>query len=71
MIEWQSITNAVSAAGSERRTAAGIGKRKWSDIKVDVKRSVAAQGQSVTATGGGPGKPESSPQEEEEGDHTS
>lgn len=43
MIEWQSITNAVNAAGSERRTAAGIGKRKWSDIEVDVKRSVAAQ----------------------------
>lgn len=64
MIEWQSITNAVNAAGSER-----IGKRKWSDIKVDVKRSVAAQGQSVPATGGGPGKPEPSPlEEEEEGD---
>lgn len=45
MIEWQSITNAVNAAGSERRTAAGIGKRKWSDFKVNVKRSVAAQGQ--------------------------
>ncbi|KAK0146597.1 hypothetical protein N1851_014050 [Merluccius polli] len=36
-------------------------KKKWSDLKVEVKRRVSAHGRSVTATGGGTGVGELSP----------
>ncbi|XP_013875615.1 nuclear apoptosis-inducing factor 1-like [Austrofundulus limnaeus] len=39
-------------------------KKKWSDIKVDVKNRVAAHRRSVSATGGGPGLPALTPHEE-------
>ncbi|KAL6473318.1 hypothetical protein MHYP_G00195060 [Metynnis hypsauchen] len=50
--EWDSVCEAVNAVGSEQRTLAEI-KKKWSDIKVDVKRRLTAHRQSVTQTGGG------------------
>ncbi|XP_061647629.1 zinc transporter ZIP10 isoform X2 [Phyllopteryx taeniolatus] len=43
---------AVNAVGSEQRTHAQL-KKKWSAIKVDVKRRTAAHHQSVDKTGGG------------------
>ena len=36
-------------------------KKKWSDLKVEVKRRVSAHRRSVTATGGGTGVGELSP----------
>jgi len=34
---WESLSEAFNAVGSEKRTQAEV-KKKWSDIKVDVKR---------------------------------
>ena len=34
---WESVSEAFNAVGSEKRTQAEV-KKKWSDIKVDVKR---------------------------------
>ncbi|KAL6485665.1 hypothetical protein MHYP_G00050570 [Metynnis hypsauchen] len=58
--EWDSVCEAVNAVGSEHRTLAEI-KKKWSDIKVDVKRRLTAHRQSVTQTGGGVGDIELTP----------
>ena len=38
---WESVCQAVNAVGSENRTQAEV-KKKWSDIKVNVKRRLAA-----------------------------
>ena len=46
------VSEAFNAVGSEKRTQAEV-KKKWSDIKVDVKRRVAAHRRSVAKTGGG------------------
>ena len=43
---WESVCKAVTAVGSEKRTQAEV-KKKWSDIKVDVKRRLAAHRRSV------------------------
>ena len=48
----ESVSEAFNAVGSEKRTQAEV-KKKWSDIKVDVKRRLAAHRQSVAKTGGG------------------
>ncbi len=53
--EWESVCEAVNAVGSEKHTQAEV-KKKWSDIKVDVKRRMAAHRQSVAKTGGGTGE---------------
>ncbi len=53
--EWESVCEAVNAVGSEKRTQAEV-KKKWSDIKVDIKRRMAAHRQSVAKTGGGTGE---------------
>ena len=49
---WENVCQAVNAVGSENRTQAEI-KKKWSDIKVDVKQRLAAHRRSVVQTGGG------------------
>ena len=46
------MSEAFNAVGSEKRTQAEV-KNKWSDIKVDVKRRLAAHRRSVAKTGGG------------------
>ena len=38
---WESVSEAFNAVGSEKRTQAEV-KKKWSDIKVDVKQRLAA-----------------------------
>ena len=48
----ESVSEAFNAVGSEKRTQAEVMK-KWSDIKVDVKRRLAAHCRSVAKTGGG------------------
>ncbi|XP_027132538.1 nuclear apoptosis-inducing factor 1-like [Larimichthys crocea] len=52
--EWEHVCEAVNAVGSEQRTESEL-KKKWSDLKVEVKRRVSAHRRSVTATGGGSG----------------
>ena len=51
---WESVCQAVNAVGSETRTQVEV-KKKWSDIKVDVKLRLAAHRRSVVQTGGGAG----------------
>ena len=46
------MSEALNAVGSEKRTQAEV-KKKWSDIKVDVKRKLAAHRRRVAKTGGG------------------
>ena len=46
------MCEAVNSVGSAKRTQAEV-KKKWSHIKVDVKRKMAAHLQSVAKTGGG------------------
>ena len=46
------MSEAFNAVGSEKRTQAEV-KKKWSDIKVDVKWRPAAHLRSVAKTGGG------------------
>ncbi|XP_034150731.1 nuclear apoptosis-inducing factor 1-like [Esox lucius] len=58
--EWPSLSDAVNAVGSESRTVNEL-KKKWSDIKVEVKRRTAAHRQSVGRTGGGTGTDELAP----------
>ena len=58
--EWERVCEAVNAVGSKQRTHPEI-KKKWSDLKVEVKRRVSAHRRSVTATGGGTGVGELSP----------
>ncbi|XP_063072725.1 nuclear apoptosis-inducing factor 1-like [Engraulis encrasicolus] len=60
--EWQHVTDAVNAVASQGRTMAEI-KKKWSDMKVEAKKSISAHRQSVTATGGGEAGPELSEQD--------
>ena len=48
----RSVCEAVNAVGSEKRTQAEV-KKKWSDIKVDVKRRLAAHRRSVAKTESG------------------
>ena len=52
---WQSVCEVVNAVGSEKRTQPEV-KKKWSNIKVDVKQRMAAHRQSVAKTGGGTGE---------------
>lgn len=47
--EWESVCRAVNAAGSEQRTVPQV-KKKWSDMKVQVKRKVAALRPGVALT---------------------
>ena len=49
---WESVSEAFNAVGSEKRTQAEV-KKKWSEIKVDGKRRLAAHRRSVAKTGGG------------------
>ena len=49
---WESVCKDVNAVGSEKRTQAEV-KKKWSNIKVDVKRRLAAHRPSVAKTGRG------------------
>jgi len=44
---WESVCEAVNAVGSEKRSQAEVEKKRF-DIKVDVKRRMAAHRQSVT-----------------------
>ena len=46
------MSEAFNAVGSEKRTQAEV-KKKWSHMKVDVKRRMAAHRRSVAKTGGG------------------
>jgi len=50
---WESVCEAVNAVGSEKRTQAEV-KKKWCDIKVDVKQRLAAHRRSVAKTGAHP-----------------
>ena len=59
--EWECVCEAVNAVGSEQRTPTEIKKKKWSDMKVEVKRRIAAHRRSITATGGGTGGEELTP----------
>ncbi|XP_051783545.1 nuclear apoptosis-inducing factor 1-like [Erpetoichthys calabaricus] len=56
-MEWHSVADAVKSAGAENRTVAEL-KKKWSDIKVAVKRRVAAHRLHVRSTRGGTELPE-------------
>ena len=49
---WETVCEAVNAVGSEKCKQAEM-KKKWSDIRVDVKRRMAAHGRIVTKTTGG------------------
>ena len=49
---WESVCEVVNAVVSKKCTQAEL-KKKWSDIKVDVKRRLAAHRRSVAKTGGG------------------
>lgn len=62
-VEWDKVCLAVNAVGSQQRTAADL-KKKWSDLKVEVKRRTAAHRQSVATTGGGTGEHQLSPFEQ-------
>ncbi len=55
--EWESVCEAVNAVGLEQHTPTEL-KKKWSNIKVEVKRRTAAHRQSVAKTGGGKGEEE-------------
>lgn len=61
--EWESLADAVNAVGSENRTVNEL-KKKWSDIKVEVKRRTAVHRQSVGRTGSGTGVDELTPLEQ-------
>ena len=47
---WERLCEAVNAVGLEKSTQAEV-KKKWSDIKVNVKWRLAAHRQSVSKTG--------------------
>uniref|UniRef100_A0A8C5FHJ9 Myb/SANT-like DNA-binding domain-containing protein n=1 Tax=Gadus morhua TaxID=8049 RepID=A0A8C5FHJ9_GADMO len=53
-LAWESVAKSVNEVGAESRTVADI-KKKWSDIKVDVKKKVSAHRRSVGQTGSGAG----------------
>ncbi|XP_047445722.1 nuclear apoptosis-inducing factor 1-like [Mugil cephalus] len=46
---WQDITRAVNAVGTEQRTVGEV-KKKWSDMKTEAKKRLAAAGRSDTGT---------------------
>ena len=54
-LAWEKVAKSVNGVGAESRTVADI-KKKWSDIKVDVKRKVSAHRRSVGQTGSGVGE---------------
>ncbi|XP_054868348.1 t-SNARE domain-containing protein 1-like [Amphiprion ocellaris] len=58
--EWQQVVTSVNSVSSTERTVAEV-KRKWSDLKVEAKKRVTCHRQSMSATGGGRGKPEPTP----------
>ncbi|XP_054866345.1 t-SNARE domain-containing protein 1-like isoform X2 [Amphiprion ocellaris] len=58
--EWQHVVTSVNSVGSTERTMAEV-KKKWSDLKVEAKKRVTCHHQSMSATGGGRGKPEPTP----------
>ena len=53
-LAWEKVAKSVNDVGAESRTVADI-KKKWSDIKVDVKTKVSAHRRSVGQTGSGAG----------------
>ncbi|XP_061582062.1 myb-related transcription factor, partner of profilin-like [Cololabis saira] len=61
--EWDLLAASVNAVGSEHRSTQEI-KKKWSDIKVEVKRRAAAHRRSAAMTGGGAGTEALTPFEE-------
>ncbi|XP_039630071.1 nuclear apoptosis-inducing factor 1-like [Polypterus senegalus] len=63
VMEWHSVADAVKSAGAEDRTVSEL-KKKWSDIKVAVKRRVAAHRLHVSSTGRGTELPELTPFEQ-------
>ena len=50
-LEWDKVCERVNAVGSGQRIPAEI-KKKWSDLKVEVKRRTAALRRSTGQTGG-------------------
>ncbi|XP_051780680.1 nuclear apoptosis-inducing factor 1-like [Erpetoichthys calabaricus] len=63
LMEWHSVADAVRSAGAENRTVTEL-KKKSSDIKVAMKRRVAAHCLHVSSTGGGTELPELTPFEQ-------
>jgi len=51
---WESMCEAANIVESEKRTKAEV-RKKWSDIKVDVKQRLAVHCRSVAKTGRGTG----------------
>ncbi|KAK0145844.1 t-SNARE domain-containing protein 1 [Merluccius polli] len=62
-LAWEKVAKSVNEVGAENRTVADI-KKKWSDIKVDVKKKVSAHRRSVGQTGSGAGIGELAPFEQ-------
>ena len=60
--EWQHVADTVNNVASEGRTFAEM-KKKWSDIRVKMKKRIALHRKSVCATGWGKGTPELTPTE--------
>ncbi|XDV52492.1 hypothetical protein PO909_021219 [Leuciscus waleckii] len=54
ILEWEQVTEAVNAVTSVPRTVQET-KKKWSDLKVVVKKRICAHRRSVVTTGGGQG----------------
>ncbi|ROL48218.1 Myb-related transcription factor, partner of profilin [Anabarilius grahami] len=54
ILEWEQVTEAVNAVTSVPRTVQET-KKKWSDLKVVVKKRICAHRRSVGTTGGGQG----------------
>ncbi|XP_061571121.1 nuclear apoptosis-inducing factor 1-like [Cololabis saira] len=61
--EWDLVAVSVNAVGSEHRSPQEL-KKKWSDIKMEVKRRAAAHRRSAAMTGGGAGTEALTPFEE-------
>ena len=62
-LAWEKVAKSVNGVGAESQTVADI-KKKWSDIKFDVKRKVSAHRRSVGQTGSGAGVGELAPFEQ-------
>ena len=60
---WQHVADAVNVVASQGCTMAEI-KKKWSDIKVDAKKRIAAHRQSIRAMGRGEGEPDLTPMDQ-------
>ena len=52
---WESVSETFNAVGSEKRTQAGV-KKKWSNIKVDVKRRLLSIAEVWSKQAGGTGE---------------